>query len=196
MSAKTRAAWMPSCSTGSSRACRPCAIGLVSNGGHSDASRADGFRNGRTRVVEKTYDKYSDSFAEESVAVFSFLPGTSSVSGHFRSRSCHRARISPSPRLARRSTHAVGLACGSFSTARRTRCWPRRGNVDCVNWHERALLRPRRCHSATDDPQGASRPWTRSRRRRDGRRRAMMLEEYEHAKAPRANIYAEIVDSG
>lgn len=52
--------------------------------------------------------------------------------------------------------------------------------------------------SRNDDPEGASRPWDRDR---DGfvlgdGAGALMLEEYEHAKARGANIYAELVGFG
>jgi 3-oxoacyl-[acyl-carrier-protein] synthase II len=154
---------------------------------------------GGLESIEQTYDKFLETHSPKKVSPF-FIPGSiiNLVSGHLSI-----AFNITGPNLAvatacTTSTHAVGLAMRMIQY----------GDVDamlaggsematCVTGMS-GFAQARALSQRNQDPQGASRPWDRDR---DGfvmgdGAGAMMLEEYEMAKARGAKIYAEIVGFG
>ena len=154
---------------------------------------------GGLESIEDTYDKFLETQSPRKVSPF-FIPGSiiNLVSGHL-SILFHIT----GPNLAvatacTTSTHALGLAMRLIQY----------GEVDamlaggsematCVTGMS-GFSQARALSQRNDDPQGASRPWDRDR---DGfvmgdGAGAMMLEEYESAKARGARIYAEIIGFG
>jgi 3-oxoacyl-[acyl-carrier-protein] synthase II len=154
---------------------------------------------GGLESIEETYDKYLETHSPKRVSPF-FIPGSiiNLVSGHLSI-----AFNITGPNLAvatacTTSTHALGLAMRLIQY----------GEVDamlaggsematCVTGMS-GFSQAKALSQRNDDPEGASRPWDRDR---DGfvmgdGGGAMMLEEYESAKARGARIYAEIVGFG
>jgi 3-oxoacyl-[acyl-carrier-protein] synthase II len=154
---------------------------------------------GGLESIEQTYDKFLETHSPKKVSPF-FIPGSiiNLVSGHLSI-----AFNITGPNLAvatacTTSTHALGLAMRMIQY----------GDVDamlaggsematCVTGMS-GFAQARALSQRNDDPQGASRPWDRDR---DGfvmgdGAGAMVLEEYEMAKARGARIYAEIVGFG
>jgi 3-oxoacyl-[acyl-carrier-protein] synthase II len=154
---------------------------------------------GGLESIEETYDKYLETHSPKKVSPF-FIPASiiNLVSGHLSIR----FKIT-GPNLAvatacTTSTHALGLAMRLIQ----------HGDVDamlaggsematCVTGMS-GFAQAKALSLRNDDPQGASRPWDKDR---DGfvmgdGAGAMLLEEYEHAKARGAKIYAEIVGFG
>jgi 3-oxoacyl-[acyl-carrier-protein] synthase II len=154
---------------------------------------------GGLESIEETYDKYLETHSPRKVSPF-FIPGSiiNLVSGHL-SIAFHIT----GPNLAvatacTTSTHALGLAMRLIQY----------GEVDamlaggsematCVTGMS-GFAQAKALSQRNDDPQGASRPWDKDR---DGfvmgdGAGAMMLEEYEMAKARGAKIYAEILGFG
>jgi 3-oxoacyl-[acyl-carrier-protein] synthase II len=154
---------------------------------------------GGLESIEETYDKYLETHSPKRVSPF-FIPGSiiNLVSGHLSI-----AFNITGPNLAvatacTTSTHALGLAMRLIQY----------GEVDamlaggsematCVTGMS-GFAQAKALSQRNDDPQGASRPWDKDR---DGfvmgdGAGAMMLEEYELAKARGAKIYAEIIGFG
>jgi 3-oxoacyl-[acyl-carrier-protein] synthase II len=154
---------------------------------------------GGLESIEDTYDKFLETHSPRKVSPF-FIPGSiiNLVSGHL---SIVFNITGPNLAVATActtSTHAIGLAMRLIQY----------GEVDamlaggsematCVTGMS-GFSQARALSQRNDDPQGASRPWDRDR---DGfvmgdGAGAMMLEEYESAKARGANIYAELTGFG
>jgi 3-oxoacyl-[acyl-carrier-protein] synthase II len=154
---------------------------------------------GGLESIEETYDKYLETNSPKKVSPF-FIPGSiiNLVSGHLSI-----AFNITGPNLAvatacTTSTHALGMAMRMIQY----------GEVDamlaggsematCVTGMS-GFAQARALSQRNSDPQGASRPWDKDR---DGfvmgdGAGAMMLEEYESAKARGARIYAEICGFG
>jgi 3-oxoacyl-[acyl-carrier-protein] synthase II len=154
---------------------------------------------GGLESIEETYDKYLETHSPKKVSPF-FIPGSiiNLVSGHLSI-----AFNITGPNLAvatacTTSTHALGLAMRMIQY----------GEVDamlaggsematCVTGMS-GFAQARALSQRNSDPQAASRPWDKDR---DGfvmgdGAGAMMLEEYESAKARGAKIYAEICGFG
>jgi 3-oxoacyl-[acyl-carrier-protein] synthase II len=154
---------------------------------------------GGLESIEETYDKYLETHSPKKVSPF-FIPASiiNLVSGHL---SINFKITGPNLAVATActtSTHALGLAMRLIQY----------GDVDamlaggsematCVTGMS-GFAQAKALSLRNDDPQGASRPWDKDR---DGfvmgdGAGAMLLEEYEHAKARGAKIYAEIVGFG
>ena len=154
---------------------------------------------GGLESIEEAYDKYLESNSPKKVSPF-FIPASiiNLVSGHL---SIIFKITGPNLAVATActtSTHAIGLAMRLIQ----------HGEVDamlaggsematCVTGMS-GFAQAKALSQRNDDPQGASRPWDKDR---DGfvmgdGAGAMMLEEYEHAKARGAKIYAQIVGFG
>jgi 3-oxoacyl-[acyl-carrier-protein] synthase II len=154
---------------------------------------------GGLESIEETYDKYLETHSPKKVSPF-FIPGSiiNLVSGHLSI-----AFNITGPNLAvatacTTSTHALGLAMRMIQY----------GEVDamlaggsematCVTGMS-GFAQARALSQRNSDPQAASRPWDKDR---DGfvmgdGAGAMMLEDYESAKARGAKIYAEICGFG
>jgi 3-oxoacyl-[acyl-carrier-protein] synthase II len=154
---------------------------------------------GGLESIEMTYDKYLETHSPKKVSPF-FIPASiiNLVSGHL---SINFKITGPNLAVATActtSTHALGLAMRLIQY----------GDVDamlaggsematCVTGMS-GFAQAKALSLRNDDPQAASRPWDKDR---DGfvmgdGAGAMLLEEYEHAKARGAKIYAEIVGFG
>jgi 3-oxoacyl-[acyl-carrier-protein] synthase II len=154
---------------------------------------------GGLESIEDTYDKYLETRSPKKVSPF-FIPASiiNLVSGHLSI-----AFNITGPNLAvatacTTSTHALGMAMRMIQY----------GEVDAMlaGGSEMALCvtgmsgfaQAKALSQRNEDPQAASRPWDKDR---DGfvmgdGAGAMMLEEYEQAKARGAKIYAEILGFG
>lgn len=154
---------------------------------------------GGLESIEDTYNKFLETHSPKKVSPF-FIPASiiNLVSGHLSI-----AFNLTGPNLAvatacTTSTHAIGLAARLIQY----------GDVDamlaggsematCVTGMS-GFAQAKALSQRNADPQGASRPWDKDR---DGfvmgdGAGAMMLEEYEQAKARGANIYAEVQGFG
>ena len=150
---------------------------------------------GGLESMEEAYDRYMETNSPKKVSPF-FIPASiiNLVGGHL---SIIFKITGPNLAVATActtSTHAIGLAMRLIQ-------W---GEVDamlaggsematCVTGMS-GFAQAKALSQRNDDPQAASRPWDKDR---DGfvmgdGAGAMMLEEYEHAKARGAKIYAEI----
>lgn len=154
---------------------------------------------GGLESIEDTYNKFLETHSPRKVSPF-FIPGSiiNLVSGHL---SIVFNITGPNLAVATActtSTHSIGLAMRLIQY----------GDADAVlaGGSEMATCvtgmsgfsQARALSQRNDDPEGASRPWDKDR---DGfvmgdGAGAMMLEEYEMAKARGARIYAELVGFG
>jgi 3-oxoacyl-[acyl-carrier-protein] synthase II len=154
---------------------------------------------GGLESIEDTYDKYLETHSPKKVSPF-FIPASiiNLVSGHL---SIVFNITGPNLAVATActtSTHALGMAMRMIQ----------HGDVDAMlaGGSEMAMCvtgmsgfaQAKALSQRNEDPQAASRPWDKDR---DGfvmgdGAGAMMLEEYEQAKARGAKIYAEILGFG
>src|SRR3979490_1947281 len=154
---------------------------------------------GGLESIEETYDKYLEPTSPRKVSPF-FIPASiiNLVSGHL---SIVFKITGPNLAVATActtSTHALGLAMRLIQYGE-TDAMLAGGSemATCVTGMS-GFAQAKALSQRNDDPQGASRPWDKDR---DGfvmgdGPGAMLLEEYEHAKARGAKIYAEIVGFG
>jgi 3-oxoacyl-[acyl-carrier-protein] synthase II len=154
---------------------------------------------GGLESIEEAYDRFLETHSPKKVSPF-FIPGSiiNLVSGHLSI-----AFNLTGPNLAvatacTTSTHAIGLAMRLIQY----------GEVDAMlaGGSEMALCptgmsgfsQAKALSHRNDDPAAASRPWDKDR---DGfvmgdGAGALLLEEYGHARARGANIYAEVIGFG
>ncbi|MEA3198199.1 MAG: 3-oxoacyl-[acyl-carrier-protein] synthase [Gammaproteobacteria bacterium] len=154
---------------------------------------------GGLESIEQTYDKYLETHSPKKVSPF-FIPASiiNLVSGHLSI-----AFNMTGPNLAvatacTTSTHALGLAMRLIQYGEADAMLAGGAEMSTCVTGMSGFAQAKALSQRNDDPKGASRPWDKDR---DGfvmgdGAGAMMLEEYSHAKARGANIYAEIVGFG
>jgi 3-oxoacyl-[acyl-carrier-protein] synthase II len=154
---------------------------------------------GGLESIEDTYDKYLETHGPKKVSPF-FIPASiiNLVSGHLSI-----AFNVTGPNLAiatacTTSTHSIGLAMRLIQYGEADAMLAGGSEMATCVTGMSGFAQAKALSQRNDDPEGASRPWDKDR---DGfvmgdGAGAMMLEEYEHAKARGARIYAEIVGFG
>ena len=154
---------------------------------------------GGLESIEQTYDKYLETHSPKKVSPF-FIPGSiiNLVSGHLSI-----AFNLTGPNLAvatacTTSTHALGLAMRLIQYGDADAMLAGGAEMSTCVTGMSGFAQAKALSQRNDDPQGASRPWDKDR---DGfvmgdGAGAVMLEEYEQAKARGAKIYAELVGFG
>ena len=154
---------------------------------------------GGLESIEETYDKFLETHSPRKVSPF-FIPGSiiNLVSGHLSI-----AFNITGPNLAvatacTTSTHALGLAMRLIQYGEADAMLAGGSEMATCVTGMSGFSQAKALSQRNDDPQAASRPWDKDR---DGfvmgdGAGAMMLEEYESAKARGAKIYAEIVGFG
>jgi 3-oxoacyl-[acyl-carrier-protein] synthase II len=154
---------------------------------------------GGLESIEQAYDKYLENHSPKKVSPF-FIPGSiiNLVSGHLSI-----AFNLTGPNLAvatacTTSTHALGLAMRLIQYGDADAMLAGGAEMSTCVTGMSGFAQAKALSQRNDDPQGASRPWDKDR---DGfvmgdGAGAVMLEEYEQAKARGAKIYAELVGFG
>ncbi len=154
---------------------------------------------GGLESIEDTYDKFLETHSPKKVSPF-FIPGSiiNLVSGHLS-----MAFNLTGPNLAvatacTTSTHAIGLAARLIQYGEADAMLAGGSEMATCVTGVSGFAQARALSLRNDDPAGASRPWDKDR---DGfvmgdGAGAMVLEEYESARARGANIYAEVAGFG
>jgi 3-oxoacyl-[acyl-carrier-protein] synthase II len=154
---------------------------------------------GGLESIEEAYDRYMETNSPKKVSPF-FIPGSiiNLVSGHL-SMAFHVT----GPNLAvatacTTSTHALGLAMRLIQYGEADALLAGGSEMATCVTGMSGFSQAKALSQRNDDPTAASRPWDKDR---DGfvmgdGAGAMLLEEYEQAKARGARIYAEIVGFG
>jgi 3-oxoacyl-[acyl-carrier-protein] synthase II len=154
---------------------------------------------GGLESIENTYDKYLETHSPKKVSPF-FIPASiiNLVGGHL---SIEFKITGPNLAVATActtSTHALGLAMRLIQLGEVDAMIAGGSEMATTPTGVSGFAQAKALSQRNDDPQGASRPWDKDR---DGfvmgdGAAAMLLEEYEHAKARGARIYGEIVGFG
>jgi 3-oxoacyl-[acyl-carrier-protein] synthase II len=154
---------------------------------------------GGLESIEETYDKYLETQSPKKVSPF-FIPASiiNLVSGHL---SIAFKVTGPNLAIATActtSTHSLGLAMRLIQYGEADAMLAGGSEMATCVTGMSGFAQAKALSQRNADPQGASRPWDKDR---DGfvmgdGAGAMMLEEYEQAKARGAKIYAEIVGFG
>jgi 3-oxoacyl-[acyl-carrier-protein] synthase II len=150
-------------------------------------------------TIEENYEKYSETRSPKKISPF-FVPGSiiNMISGHvsinFKLTGPNIATVT----ACTTSTHAIGLAMRLIQYGDADLMIAGAGEMATTPLGLGSFCQARALSTRNDDPQRASRPWDRDR---DGfvlsdGAGALLLEEYEHAKARGARIYAELVGFG
>ena len=150
-------------------------------------------------TIEENYRKYAETHSPKRISPF-FVPGSiiNMISGHisinFKLTGPNLATVT----ACTTSTHAIGLAMRLIQCGDADAMIAGGAEMATTPLGLGSFCQARALSTRNDDPQRASRPWDRDR---DGfvlsdGAGAVMLEEYEHAKARGARIYAEIVGFG
>jgi 3-oxoacyl-[acyl-carrier-protein] synthase II len=154
---------------------------------------------GGLESIEVTYDKFHETNSPRKVSPF-FIPGSiiNLVGGHLSI-----AFNITGPNLAvatacTTSTHALGLAMRLIQFGDADAMLAGGSEMATCKTGMSGFVQAKALSQRNDDPQGASRPWDKDR---DGfvmgdGGGAMLLEEYESAKARGAKIYGEIIGFG
>ena len=154
---------------------------------------------GGLHTIEENYEKYLETRTPKKISPF-FVPGSiiNMISGHvsiqFKLTGPNIATVT----ACTTSTHAIGLAARLIQYGDADAMIAGAGEMATTPLGLGSFCQARALSTRNDDPQAASRPWDRDR---DGfvlsdGAGAMMLEEYEHAKARGARIYAKLVGFG
>jgi len=154
---------------------------------------------GGLESIEEAYDRYKETNSPKKVSPF-FIPGSiiNLVGGHL---SIIFKITGPNLAVATActtSTHALGLAMRLIQYGDADAMLAGGSEMATCTTGMSGFAQAKALSLRNADPQAASRPWDKDR---DGfvmgdGAGAMMLEEYEHAKARGARIYAEIVGFG
>jgi len=154
---------------------------------------------GGLESIEEAYDKYLETHSPKKVSPF-FIPASiiNLVSGHL---SIAFKVTGPNLAIATActtSTHSLGMAMRLIQYGDADAMLAGGSEMATCFTGMSGFAQAKALSQRNDAPQAASRPWDKDR---DGfvmgdGAGAMMLEEYEHAKARGANIYAEIVGFG
>ena len=154
---------------------------------------------GGLESIEETYDKYLETKSPKKVSPF-FIPASiiNLVSGHL---SIQFKLTGPNLAVATActtSTHAIGLAARLIQYGEADAMLAGGSEMATCYTGVSGFAQAKALSLRNDDPQGASRPWDKDR---DGfvmgdGAGAMLLEEFEHAKARGAKIYAEVIGFG
>jgi 3-oxoacyl-[acyl-carrier-protein] synthase II len=154
---------------------------------------------GGLESIEDTYDKYLETHGPKKVSPF-FIPASiiNLVSGHL---SIAFKVTGPNLAIATActtSTHSLGLAMRLIQYGEADAMLAGGSEMATCVTGMSGFAQAKALSQRNDDPEGASRPWDKDR---DGfvmgdGAGAMMLEEYEQAKARGAKIYAELVGFG
>ncbi len=150
-------------------------------------------------TIEQNYQKYIEARSPKKISPF-FVPSSiiNMISGHvsinFKLTGPNIATVT----ACTTSTHAIGLAMRLIQYGDADVMIAGAGEMATTPLGLGSFCQARALSTRNDDPQGASRPWDRDR---DGfvlsdGAGALLLEEYEHAKARGARIYAELVGFG
>jgi 3-oxoacyl-[acyl-carrier-protein] synthase II len=150
-------------------------------------------------TIEENYEKYVESHSPKKISPF-FVPGSiiNMISGHvsiqFKLTGPNIATVS----ACTTSTHSIGLAARLIQFGDADVMIAGAGEMATTPLGLGSFCQARALSTRNDDPTGASRPWDRDR---DGfvlsdGAGALQLEEYEHAKARGARIYAELIGFG
>jgi len=154
---------------------------------------------GGLESIEEAYDRYMETHSPKKVSPF-FIPGSiiNLVSGHLS-----MAFNATGPNLAvatacTTSTHSLGLAMRLIQYGEADVMLAGGSEMATCVTGMSGFAQAKALSLRNEDPTAASRPWDKDR---DGfvmgdGAGAMLLEEYEQAKARGANIYAEIVGFG
>jgi len=154
---------------------------------------------GGLESIEDTYDKYLETHGPKKVSPF-FIPASiiNLVGGHL---SIIFKITGPNLAVATActtSTHALGLAMRLIQFGDADVMLAGGSEMATCPSGMSGFAQAKALSQRNDDPKGASRPWDKDR---DGfvmgdGAGALLLEEYEHAKARGGKIYAEIVGFG
>jgi 3-oxoacyl-[acyl-carrier-protein] synthase II len=150
-------------------------------------------------TIEQNYEKYVETRSPKKISPF-FVPGSiinmisGHVSIHFKLKGPNIATVT----ACTTSTHSIGLAMRLIQYGDADVMIAGAGEMATTPLGLGSFCQARALSTRNDEPERASRPWDRDR---DGfvlsdGAGAVLLEEYEHAKARGANIYAEIVGFG
>lgn len=150
-------------------------------------------------TIEDNYEKYVDTHSPRKISPF-FVPGSiiNMISGHisiqFKLTGPNIATVT----ACTTSTHAIGIAMRLIQYGDADMMIAGGAEMATTPLGLGSFCQARALSTRNDEPQRASRPWDRDR---DGfvlsdGAGALALEEYEHAKARGARIYAEIVGFG
>jgi 3-oxoacyl-[acyl-carrier-protein] synthase II len=150
-------------------------------------------------TIEDNYGKYLEAKSPRKVSPF-FVPGSiiNMISGHlsinFKLTGPNIATVT----ACTTSTHSVGIAARLIQYGDADAMIAGGGEMATTPLGLGGFSQARALSQRNDDPQRASRPWDRDR---DGfvlsdGAGAVMLEEYEHAKARGARIYGEFAGFG
>jgi 3-oxoacyl-[acyl-carrier-protein] synthase II len=154
---------------------------------------------GGLESIEQTYEKYLETHSPKKVSPF-FIPASiiNLVSGHLS-----MAFNITGPNLAvatacTTSTHALGLAMRLIQYGEADAMLAGGSEMATCVTGMSGFAQAKALSQRNDDPTAASRPWDKDR---DGfvmgdGAGAMLLEDYEHAAARGARIYAELVGFG
>lgn len=150
-------------------------------------------------TIEDNYRRYAETCSPKKISPF-FVPGSiiNMISGHVSIQFGLKGPNIATVTACTTSTHSIGLAARLIQYGDADMMIGGAGEMATTPLGLGSFSQARALSTRNDDPQRASRPWDRDR---DGfvlsdGAGALMLEEYEHAKARGARIYAELIGFG